>query len=147
MLSTKDHLVTRGIISQNFQLCVIGCGVSKTIHHGFLSCPTLVSLWGLVRLRVGVVFIDQDQLQDHFIHSSGGLRARRSFTQLIWLCCVWILWTERNNRLFKNKENFIHQLLDKVKLHSYWWVKTYNADIDLNFHMQWSNSFVCMGTS
>jgi hypothetical protein len=33
---------------------------------------------------------------------SCGLRARRSFLQLIWLACVWIIWNERNHRLFNN---------------------------------------------
>jgi len=40
--------------------------------------------------------------------------------------------TERKNRLFKNKKNSAHQLLDKVKLHSYWWMKAYDTYIGLN---------------
>jgi len=43
-----------------------------------------------------------------FSHSAGGLRARRSL-------CAWTIWNDRNNRLFNNVENFIVQLLDKVK--------------------------------
>ena len=52
--------------------------------------------------------------------------------------------TERKNRLFKNKKNSAHQLLDKVKLHSYWWMKAYDTYIGLNFNMWWSNPFVCI---
>jgi len=95
-----------------------------------------------------VASADPDHLHDHFVqfvHSSGSLRAHRSCMQILWHCCVWVLWTKCNNRLFKNKENSAHQLLDKVKLHSYWWVKAYNADISLNFHMWWSNQFVFIG--
>ncbi|MCH86299.1 hypothetical protein A2U01_0007153, partial [Trifolium medium] len=54
--------------------------------------------------------------QEHFvqfIHSSGGLRARRSFLQLIWLCSIWVVWNEWNNRIFKAKESTVHQMLDK----------------------------------
>jgi hypothetical protein len=43
---------------------------------------------------------------------------------------------------------FAHQLLDKVKLHSFWWVKVYNANIGLIFHMWWSSSlFVWASTN
>jgi hypothetical protein len=38
-------------------------------------------------------------LSDHFVqftYSAGGPRARRSFLQIIWLLCVWIVWNEHN---------------------------------------------------
>jgi len=54
-------------------------------------------------------------------------KARQSFLRLIWLLCVWLLWNERNNRLFNNIETPILQLLDKVKFHSFWWLKANNA--------------------
>jgi len=40
---------------------------------------------------------------------------------------VFGFWIERNNRLFSNKENNIPQLLEEVKIHSYWWMKSANA--------------------
>ena len=86
-------------------------------------------------------------LQNHlvqFIHSSGGLQARRYFLQLIWLCCIWVMWNKGNNRVFKAKENIIHPMLDKVKLHSFWWLKAYNVNLGLNSYMWWSSPFACM---
>jgi hypothetical protein len=120
-LPTKDNLMQRNIISHDSQLCVTGCGGLETAQHLFLSCPVFVPLWGLVRSWIGVSSADTVLLQDHFlqfIHSIGGLRARRSFMQLVWLCCISVMWTERNNRVFKAKETTIHQMFDKVKLHS-----------------------------
>jgi hypothetical protein len=55
---------------------------------------------------------------NNIIESAGGLRAHRSFMQLVWLCCISVMWTERNNRVFKATETTIHQMFDKVKLHS-----------------------------
>jgi len=52
---------------------------------------------------------------------------RRSFLQLIWLLCVWLIWGERNNRIFNNVETPIAQLLDNVKFHSFWWLKPKNS--------------------
>ena len=46
-------------------------------------------------------------LIDHFsqfIHYTGSSKSRRSFLQLLWLLCVWLIWGERNNRIFNNVE-------------------------------------------
>jgi hypothetical protein len=34
--------------------------------------------------------------------------------------------------------------LEKLKVHSLWWVKAYNVNIGLNSHMWWSNPLICM---
>ncbi|GAU50875.1 hypothetical protein TSUD_88620 [Trifolium subterraneum] len=47
-LPTKDNLVTRNIIPQDFQLCVHGCGGLETTHHLFLSYSVFAPLWGAV---------------------------------------------------------------------------------------------------
>jgi len=57
---------------------------------------------------------DPRVISDHFtqfILSTGGLKLRRSFHQLIWVLSVWIFWNECNSRLFKNKESIIFLLL------------------------------------
>ncbi|GAU10685.1 hypothetical protein TSUD_424660, partial [Trifolium subterraneum] len=147
-LPTKDNLVRRHIIPQGAHLCVAGCGVPETTQHLFLSCPAFAPLWGLVRNWVGISAVDPSQLHDHFVqfmHSAGGSLARRSFLQLLWLCTIWVLWHERNSRIFKTKEMTVHQMLDKVKNHSLWWMKAYNVSLGLNSHMWWSGPFVCLG--
>jgi hypothetical protein len=65
---------------------------------------------------------------------SSGSRARRSFMQLLWLCCTWIVWQEWNSRIFKAKESTISQLL-----------KAHNANIGINSHMWWSSPLICLG--
>jgi len=141
-------VVTRGIIPHDMRFCVTGFGAIESAHHVFLSCPSFASLWSHVRLWIGVESADPEHLRDHFVqfvHSSGGTRSCHSFMQLLWLCCVWVIWTERNNILFKNMESTAHQLLEKVKLHSFWWLKAYNATFGVSFHMWWSSPFVCLG--
>jgi len=58
-------------------------------------------MWLMIIVKLHLVDLssssDPDFLRDNlvqFVHSSGGLRARRSSLQLIWLCCVWVLWNE-----------------------------------------------------
>lgn len=52
---------------------------------------------------------------------------------------------ERNNRPFSNKENNIHHLLDKVKFHSYWLLKTANAVFVLGVHSWMACPLACLG--
>ncbi|CAJ2678808.1 unnamed protein product [Trifolium pratense] len=121
-LPTRVNLVTRGVLSSTAGTCVFGCGAAELAHHLFLSCSFAGSLWDLVRAWIGISLVDFTNLRDHFVQftaSAGGSRARRSFLQLIWLTCVWVIWTERNHRLFKGSTCTPHLLLDKIKLFSF----------------------------
>ncbi|KAK2433356.1 hypothetical protein QL285_018634 [Trifolium repens] len=77
-------------------------------------------MWALVRSWIGFSAVDANTLPDHFVqftYSIGGLRARQSFLQIIWLACVWVPWNERNHRrLFRNAASSLTQLLEKVKI-------------------------------
>jgi hypothetical protein len=147
-LPTKSNLVARGIISPEAHFCVSGCGGIETAQHIFLSCSTFASLWGLVRSWIGFSAVDAHTLPDHFVQftfSAGGLRARRSFLQLIWLACTWIVWNERNQRLFRNAAHSMHHLLGKVKILSFRWLRMTNATLGINLHCWWSNPLLCLG--
>ncbi|MCH81957.1 kinesin-like protein [Trifolium medium] len=147
-LPTKINLAIRGIITPEAQSCVAGCGGMESAQHLFLSCSIFCSLWSSVRSWIGLTSVDPHSLADHFLqftYSSGGLRVRRSFLQLIWLLCVWVIWNERNQRLFWNSEQSLPQLLDKVKLYSYWWLKSTNSNIVSNYHSWWSSTLICLG--
>ncbi|MCH93831.1 kinesin-like protein, partial [Trifolium medium] len=101
----------------------------ETAQHLFLTCPVFAPLWSLIRTWVDIFSVDPFLLQDHFVqftHSAGGPRARRSFLQLLWLCCIWVVWHERNSRIFKAKKSTVHQMLDKIKAHSLWLMKAFN---------------------
>jgi hypothetical protein len=147
-LPTKSNLVARGIISTEVHSCVSGCGGIESAQHLFLTCSIFGSLWALVRSWIGFSTADAPTLTAHFvqfIHSAGGLRARRAFLQLIWLACVWVLWNERNQRLFSNTASPISLLVEKVKMFSFRWLKTTNATLVTNYHTWWSNPLLCLG--
>ncbi|PNX60547.1 glutamate-gated kainate-type ion channel receptor subunit GluR26, partial [Trifolium pratense] len=142
------NLVTRGILSEADHHCVSGCGEIETVQHLFLSCSTFGALWPLVSSWIGSPLVTSQTPSDHFVQfsdSAGGLRARRSFLQLIWLVVVWVVWTERNHRLFRGSANSVHQMLDKIKTFSYRWLKASNVNLALNCHSWWSSPMLCMG--
>jgi hypothetical protein len=148
-LPTKTNLinlVARGILSPYLHLCVTGCDRIKTTQHLFLSCRTFGSLWVLLRSWIGFSAVDAHSLWDHFVqftYSDGGLHVRRPFLQLFWLACVWVVWNERNHRVFRNSANFGHQLLDKVKMISYQWSRTADVTLVSNCHCWWMNPLLC----
>jgi hypothetical protein len=112
-LPTKDNLVRRHIITPDASLCVTGCGGVEMAHHLFLSCLVFAPLWSLVRSWIGISSADLLVLKDHFLqftYLADGSRTRRFFMQLLWLCCIWVVWHERNNRIFKTKECLVLQL-------------------------------------
>ncbi|GAU25491.1 hypothetical protein TSUD_218630 [Trifolium subterraneum] len=134
-LPTRKNLVSRGIISPEAHFCVSGCGGIESTQNLFFTCGTFGSLWSVVRFWIGFSSVDHQNPPGHFLQfvsALGERRARRSFMQLIWLACVWVLWNERNNRLFINIAQTVPQMLDKVKLFSLWWLKTANVTLVVN---------------
>ena len=130
-LPTKSNMVSRSILYTEASLCTTCCSHVDNLQHLFFSCSTFGSLWHHVRLWIDISRVDPQVLPDHFIqftYASDGLKVRRSFLQLVWLLCVWLVWNERNNRLSKNIESSIPQLFDKVKYYSLWWLEANNAN-------------------
>ena len=147
-LPTKINLQRRGIAQVTDTRCVSGCGKEETTSHLFLHCHVFGAIWQHIRSWIGVSGADTDNVPDHiqqFIHYSGYTKARRSFLQLLWLLCVWLVWNERNSRLFNNTETSIDQLLDKAKYHSLWWLKANNITFVHGTQTWWSNPFYCLG--
>jgi hypothetical protein len=136
-LPTKANLITRGILSTAAHLFVSGYGEAESAHHLFISCGTFGSLWALVRSWIDIPVVEYTSLSGHFVqftYSTGSFRARRSFLQLIWLACVWVVWTERNHRLFWGSASITPRLLDKIELFSFRWLKATIVILTYNCH-------------
>ena len=147
-LPSKSNLEVRGIMVQDGHLCVSGCGAVETVQHMFVSCPIYSILWQHVRAWIGVSGVDPYDTADHFVQFSyllGSATKNRSFMQLLWLVCVWVLWTERNNRQFNNTENSMYQLLEKVQNHSFWWLKAVNSVHVFGIHSWFASPLLCLG--
>ena len=143
-LPTKANLVARRMLAHDANLCVAGYGEAETAQHLFVSCPIFSALWHQVRAWTGVSGADPFDVSDHFIQFTfltGRAATQRSFMQLVWLSCVWVLWTERDNRQFNNTEINIHQLFEKIQTHSYWWLKAANA-----IHVLWIYNWLACPT-
>jgi hypothetical protein len=146
-LPKKANLVTRDIISQEAQYCVPDCGCIESAQHLLFTCGTFGSLWTSVQCWIDYSSVDHQNPSDHliqFVDAAGGGRARRSFLKFIWLVSVWVLWNERNHRLFSHSAKTLSQHLDKVKIYSFWWLKTTNVTLVTILHSWWSNPMLCL---
>jgi hypothetical protein len=113
------NLYRRGVISSEAQICVAGCGLQETENHLFLSCPLFGQMWQLVRNWLCVYSADHYTIVDHFYQFGtlyGGAKTRCSLMHLFWFATVWVIWKERNNRIFCDKENHPLQLLEKNQI-------------------------------
>jgi len=118
--------------------------------HLFVSCPIFGELWLRVRAWIRIAGADPFDIADHFVQFSylaGVTASKRSFMQLLWLLCISVLWSERNNRHFNNTESSIAQMVEKVQVHSYWWLKTAKAVNVLGVNNWLASPLNCLGIS
>lgn len=90
--------------------------------------------------------IDHYRIRDHFVQFAnclGASTACRSFLQLLWLLSVWLVWNEHNSRLFYSSHTPNVELGEKVKFHSYRWLKANNATFVFGCQ-QWSDPLACL---
>jgi len=139
-LPTKDNIVRLGLITHEVNLCVSECGMVETTTHLFLNRVSFGSFWYMVHIWLSFSSVDLNVLHDHFIQCAyliGDSKVLHFFMHLIRFTCVWILWNERNDRIFYNKKKSMTQLLNKVKLLSFWWLKSKVASLSLGFQSWW----------
>jgi len=142
------NLLRRGILQAEGGGYVAGCGSEEIASHLFLHCEVFGSLWHHVRSWIGMSGVDPHNNSEHFFqftNYTGHSKACRLFLQLPWLLCVWVLWSERNNKIFNNIETPILQLLNHVKFNSLWWLRAKNATFVQGSQRWWSDPLVCLG--
>jgi len=59
--------------------------------------------------------------------------------QIIWLSVASKIWKERNNRIFKGKEDNLLALGERAKLQSFWWLKSKYVNFDFDYQ-EWRRS-------
>jgi len=99
--------------------CIGGCGSQETTVHIFLECNVFGSLWHHIYQWAGISFISPESVLDH-LHHFGQLAGvpllSHTFLKVIWHATAWVIWKERNNRIFNNKIHDLEHLLESVKL-------------------------------
>jgi hypothetical protein len=63
---------------------------------------------------------------------------------IIWLAVVFVIWNERNNLIFRQKQEQLQLLRENVKLYSYWWLKLKHVLFDFDYQLWRLNPAVCL---
>ena len=115
--------------------------------HLFPSGDFFGKLWYGISHWLSYHIVFPEHVPDHLYQfgTLGGFSKNNcSAFHLIWLSCVWVIWLERNARVFHQTEASINQLLDKVKLQSYWWLKANRPSFVFSYHSCRLNPLPCL---
>jgi len=94
-----------------------GCCTNEDVNHLFMR----FNFFGPI-----FVTMNPTHISDHFLQFGqlrGLTKNHRSAIHLLWLSCIWVIWNEKNGQIFKQKEHSLNQLLEKIKLQTFWWLK------------------------
>jgi hypothetical protein len=128
--------------------CIGGCGCTETTSHLLFRCDIFGNVWHGVYQWLCISFISPDSVREHLIqfgHLMGLPRSTQSFFKVTWHACVWIVWKERNNRIFKSKALDLGQLVDKVKFVSFSWLRANRLTSAFSYNDWWRHPLICMG--
>jgi hypothetical protein len=117
-------------------------------RHLFLDCAPAEYLWSQVRNWLGISTVFPNDIHDHllqFSHLAGIPRYTHSLLKGIWFACVWIIWKDRDDNLFNNAGSNPYALFEKVKLHSFLWVKAKHPNFSYCYYDWWTHPLLCMG--
>jgi len=134
-LPTRANLLRRNILHATDSLCVAGCEVLETACHLFLVCGTSFTLLSYVSTWLGLYLVPPHELCVHhlqFCYMAGLPRCTHSYLKGIWYACVWVIWKDRNDRLFQNVASHPSVFIGKIKLNSFLWVKA--KQISFNYY-------------
>lgn len=113
-LPTKDNLVRRRVLPIGGAACVSGCGHLERASHLFVSCNIFSSLWFHVWSWLCIDFVPSGDLRQHFIQftkMAGLSRSTHLYFRIIWFASVWVIWKERNDRVFQNTASDLSTLM------------------------------------
>jgi hypothetical protein len=97
---------------------------------------------------VGISFIASATVGDHLQHFgqlAGLSTVTHSFLTVIWHVCVWVIWKERNNRIFQHKLLTSDRLVDRVKYMSFIWLKANMPSLAFSYNDWGRHPLLCMG--
>ncbi|PWA87996.1 reverse transcriptase domain, Reverse transcriptase zinc-binding domain protein [Artemisia annua] len=123
-LPTKVELHKRGVSLQN-DLCGFCDSDAETSTHIFTGCLFVAEIWNRVehwcRLNPSIVF---DVIDFMKITKNQPLsKQARNILRGIIFTSLWTIWNERNDRIFQGKRRRATEVVESIKMTSYFWFK------------------------
>lgn len=95
----------------------------KLSLHLLLHCDVVNEVWRKIVLWLELNFITPNNLFIHFECWRDRARVnklKRGYV-LIWHVVLWVIWRERNGRIFNNKVKVFDDIVEEIKLVSWHW--------------------------
>jgi len=95
---------------------------------------------------LGLYSVTPFDLNDHhvqFCHMAGLPACTHSYLKGIWHACVWVIWKDRNDRIFQNQITHPSVSIEKVKLHSFLWMKAKHISFNYCYYDWWTHLLLC----
>ncbi|GAU17053.1 hypothetical protein TSUD_105520 [Trifolium subterraneum] len=127
MLPTKDNLHKRGVIDTTQLSCATTCGKVEDNDHLFFQCDVYDCLWLLISKWLGFESVFHGTIGFHsyqFCGLGGVSKCYRIAFTIIWISVLYIIWKDRNKRIFTSGVDTLETMAEKVKSQAYWWLKS-----------------------
>jgi hypothetical protein len=143
------HPGKRNVLEATLVYCATLCGKEEERDHLFFECDHYGRLWLLISHWFGNVTILHGSLHSHATQfcSLGGFskNSRTGFT-VIWISTLFVIWKDRNRRIFHNQFDHVDALLERVKLQMYWWLKANYIMFNFDYPHWRKNPLDCLQT-
>ncbi|RVX17758.1 putative ribonuclease H protein [Vitis vinifera] len=130
-VNTNDKLQLRRPYKALYpQWCILCKGHGESIDHLFLHCPITIGLWHRLFNLVGVIWVPPRSLEDMLVISFKGLGNSlrgKTLWQIACLTLIWMVWHERNNRIFEDKGRTEEMVWDLIRFYSSLWASCTKA--------------------
>lgn len=123
-IPTRSNLVIRHVLTQGENSRCVMCGCEmETTSHLFLHCEFASLIWRKVFDWLGINFITPQDLFTHFACWSDEAKPRRirKACWLVWNATIWMIWKERNARIFKFQTKHFDEVVDEIKAVAWFW--------------------------
>jgi hypothetical protein len=123
-IPTRVNLRHRSVLDPGDPCVCVLCGeMEETTSHLFLHCEVTLLIWRKVLNWLDINFITPQNLLLHFACWNGEVISRnlRKAFMLIWHATIWMIWKERNSRIFKNQFKNFDEVFEDIKAVSWCW--------------------------
>jgi hypothetical protein len=145
-MPTKDNLHQRGILDASGLPCVTACGMEESIDHLFFRCNHYGKLWSLISRWLGFDTVFHGSIGTHsaqFCSLGGSSKSCFLLLITIWAAVLFTIWKDRNLWLFRAAHDSIESLAERIKIHSFWWLKAKYVLFDFDLSAWQQNPLSC----
>ena len=100
--------------------CILCRGSSETIDHLFLHCPITLGLWHRIFSQAGIDWVQPSSIRDMMVISFkcfGNSIRDRTLQRITCLSLLWIVWRERNTRIFEDTWSTPESMWDSLQFY------------------------------